>query len=237
MDKHCLKPGIVIFGIGIAFVLVSFYIWKENMRTQSNHVFVSVYLASKSLEVNKVNHDKARLLLEREGRNVRVVNGSYKGTRELSFLLSSDSAADHADNLDIALQLGLLFSQKSVLEVCNDNTAYLHFINNASIEKLGIFTEVNKELAIDSDAYTHEPVSDRYFVVRWVMTGKVKWWNDSKGYGFIEASDGSPDVFAHYTAIPGEGFKTLREGATVSFDLVDHAKGPMAANISYIETV
>lgn len=60
--------------------------------------------------------------------------------------------------------------------------------------------------------------------------GRVKWFNDSKGYGFIEQENG-PDVFVHYSAIQGEGFKNLREGQEVLFEIVEGAKGPQAANV------
>jgi cold shock protein len=60
--------------------------------------------------------------------------------------------------------------------------------------------------------------------------GTVKWFNDSKGFGFIE-QDGGKDVFVHHTAIQAEGFKTLAEGARVSFEIVDGPKGPAAANV------
>ncbi len=60
--------------------------------------------------------------------------------------------------------------------------------------------------------------------------GTVKWFNDSKGFGFIEQDNG-PDVFAHFSAITGDGFKSLSEGARVSFDVVDGQKGPQASNI------
>ena len=61
-------------------------------------------------------------------------------------------------------------------------------------------------------------------------TGTVKWFNDKKGYGFISTESGK-DVFAHFSAIVGEGFKTLAEGQKVEFDLTDGKKGPQAENI------
>ena len=60
--------------------------------------------------------------------------------------------------------------------------------------------------------------------------GTVKWFNDSKGFGFIEQSDG-PDVFVHFSAIEGDGFKTLNEGQKVSFEVTDGPKGPQASNV------
>lgn len=61
--------------------------------------------------------------------------------------------------------------------------------------------------------------------------GKVKWFNETKGYGFIEHENGS-DVFVHHTSILGEGFKTLREGEEVEFQIEDSAKGPKAVSVS-----
>ena len=61
-------------------------------------------------------------------------------------------------------------------------------------------------------------------------TGTVKWFNDSKGYGFITQTNGA-DVFVHYSAIVGEGFKTLAEGQEVEFDMIDSGKGPQASNV------
>lgn len=61
--------------------------------------------------------------------------------------------------------------------------------------------------------------------------GSVKWFNESKGYGFITADEGK-DVFVHYSAIQGEGFKTLHEGEKVSFEIVNGEKGPQAANVT-----
>lgn len=60
--------------------------------------------------------------------------------------------------------------------------------------------------------------------------GTVKWFNDAKGFGFIE-QDGGKDVFVHHTAIQMDGFKSLKEGERVVFDVVDGAKGPAAANV------
>ena len=61
--------------------------------------------------------------------------------------------------------------------------------------------------------------------------GKVKWFNDAKGFGFIEQEDGGKDIFVHFSTIQEEGFKTLREGQEVSFDVVEGPKGPQATNV------
>jgi len=65
------------------------------------------------------------------------------------------------------------------------------------------------------------------------MNGKIKWFNESKGFGFITREDGV-DVFVHYTAIQGNGFKTLSEGQSVSFEIADGPKGPKAINVTKI---
>lgn len=64
-----------------------------------------------------------------------------------------------------------------------------------------------------------------------VLEGRVKWFNAAKGYGFIEREDGE-DVFVHFTAINGEGYKTLEEGQTVQFEIVQGQRGPQAANVT-----
>ena len=61
-------------------------------------------------------------------------------------------------------------------------------------------------------------------------TGTVKWFNERKGFGFIKLENGE-DVFVHYSSLQGEGFKTLKEGEKVEFDIVQGAKGPQAANV------
>ena len=63
------------------------------------------------------------------------------------------------------------------------------------------------------------------------MNGKVKWFNDQKGYGFIKPEDGSPDVFVHHSVIQGQGFKSLQENQKVEFDITPSDKGPKAANV------
>jgi CspA family cold shock protein len=64
-----------------------------------------------------------------------------------------------------------------------------------------------------------------------MATGKIKWFNDAKGFGFIEQDNGEADVFVHFSAIKGEGYKTLREGQAVEFDIERDAKGLRAANV------
>lgn len=64
--------------------------------------------------------------------------------------------------------------------------------------------------------------------------GTVKWFNDGKGFGFISQEDGGPDVFVHHSAITGDGFKTLAEGAAVEYEVQMEAKGARAANVTVI---
>lgn len=63
-------------------------------------------------------------------------------------------------------------------------------------------------------------------------SGKVKWFNNAKGYGFIECDGGDRDVFVHYTAIQEDGYRTLKEGQPVEFDLKQGPRGPQAENVT-----
>ena len=63
------------------------------------------------------------------------------------------------------------------------------------------------------------------------QTGKIKWFNDAKGFGFVTPDDGSKDVFVHFSSIQGEGFKSLAEGDRVEFEVQPSDKGPKAANV------
>ncbi|MDQ6888014.1 MAG: cold-shock protein [Gemmatimonadota bacterium] len=65
------------------------------------------------------------------------------------------------------------------------------------------------------------------------ITGTVKWFNDAKGFGFI-SREGGPDVFVHFSAIQGNGFKSLQEGDQVQFEIVQGQKGPQAANVTKV---
>lgn len=64
-----------------------------------------------------------------------------------------------------------------------------------------------------------------------MQTGTVKWFNEAKGFGFIVPNDGTKDVFVHYTGIDAKGFRTLKEGQLVEYNLVDGPKGPQAADV------
>ena len=66
-------------------------------------------------------------------------------------------------------------------------------------------------------------------------TGKVKWFNNQKGYGFITPEDGSKDLFVHYSAVLGDGYKSLEEGESVNFEMSESDKGPKAINVTKVK--
>ena len=71
-------------------------------------------------------------------------------------------------------------------------------------------------------------------VLQQMATGVVKWFSDEKGFGFITPDDGGQDAFVHFSAIQGDGFRTLTEGAKVEYELGESAKGPQATNVRLI---
>ncbi len=68
-----------------------------------------------------------------------------------------------------------------------------------------------------------------------MSTGKVKWFSNAKGFGFIQAEDAEKDIFVHYSSIDGEGYKSLSEGDAVQFELVEGPKGPKAEKVTRVE--
>jgi CspA family cold shock protein len=84
------------------------------------------------------------------------------------------------------------------------------------------------------DSKTIPGLSNPFFVEGFICmaTGTVKWFNDAKGFGFITPDDGSEDLFAHFSAISMNGFKTLKEGQKVSFEVTQGPKGKQASNIN-----
>jgi CspA family cold shock protein len=100
-------------------------------------------------------------------------------------------------------------------QLLNTSKRYIQFVHNGS--------ERNRPHNCATGSHNAQGVVT-------MAEGTVKWFNDSKGFGFIE-QDGGKDVFVHHTAILADGFKSLQEGERVSFDVVDGAKGPAAANV------
>jgi CspA family cold shock protein len=92
-------------------------------------------------------------------------------------------------------------------------------MRNQSLSGYGAFRSLDNQFSQESDMRT---------------TGKVKWFNDAKGFGFITPDGGDKDCFVHYSSIQGNGFKTLAEGEPVEFDLVQGQKGPAAENVTKV---
>ena len=107
-----------------------------------------------------------------------------------------------------------------------------------SIDKVSIKTEhTGPQVCVFLFFYSNKVYTTKKIPIREMekkmAEGTVKWFNDSKGFGFIEQDNG-PDVFAHFSAIEGDGFKSLAEGDRVSFDVTEGQKGPQAAAIRKI---
>ena len=96
---------------------------------------------------------------------------------------------------------------------------------------LKIFSGDRKILFDKAIKVWDNPADIKFLEVGITMQGTVKWFNSSKGYGFITSNEVQDDVFVHYTAIEGEGYKTLNEGDEVSFEIVQGKKGPTATNV------
>jgi CspA family cold shock protein len=88
----------------------------------------------------------------------------------------------------------------------------------------------------DDNIFSWHGSAEDFRRIKCMQNGKVKWFNNEKGYGFIEV-EGGDDVFVHFTAIQGEGFKTLEEGQEVSFEIVEGSRGPQAANVNKVTTI
>jgi CspA family cold shock protein len=88
-----------------------------------------------------------------------------------------------------------------------------------------VFTEIGLKLGVFTFLYFSGDTMSK-------ATGTVKWFNEEKGFGFITQDNGGSDVFVHFRAIQGEGFKTLAEGQQVTFDIEQGPKGPQAANVN-----
>src|SRR3954467_12978691 len=113
-------------------------------------------------------------------------------------------------------------------------TAYLAFFLTVCCRDgythLGAGKPASKaEAAHSRSFFMFRPIARQESTMR--ITGKVKWFNNAKGYGFIER-DGGSDVFVHFSAVQGNGFRTLEEGQAVEFEIVDGPKGPQAGNVT-----
>jgi CspA family cold shock protein len=103
------------------------------------------------------------------------------------------------------------------------------FLQNVLLTRTPVLIHSAQFVLIAAMHILFRPKSHRQKETR--VQGTVKWFNNSKGYGFIGREDG-PDVFVHYSAIVGDGYRTLQEGDPVEFEIVQGPKGPQAANVA-----
>lgn len=133
----------------------------------TNKVFVSAYRSEALDSINKANHAVALDMLRREGVAFTTIIGVWQGIREESFLLQAASARDHALNLHIALSLARLFKQDAVLEVGNDNAAYLYRLKGAestSPEYIGHMSEIPQ---LDAESQLgYSIINGRYYGIK-----------------------------------------------------------------------
>ena len=124
--------------------------------------------------------------------------------------------------MHVELALPALFIMHFLLVVC---------FRLAPLQGATRLTSINQSMGKPAGFRVRSTESLGGFVVMSRITGKVKWFNNSKGYGFIE-QPGSSDIFVHYSAIQGDGFKTLEEGQEVEFEVTQGPKGPQAEKVT-----
>jgi CspA family cold shock protein len=119
------------------------------------------------------------------------------------------------------LSRALVEFTSSILIRCRCGKASWSTFNGPELKATGLFLWMNQDKLIQ---WLQGRRSSK------MIEGTVKWFSDAKGFGFIEQADG-PDVFVHFSAIEGDGFKTLNEGQRVTFEVTDGPKGPQASNL------
>ncbi len=133
---------------------------------KTNKVFFSVYNADKTESVNFNRHEKFKGFLDAEGISYVELIGVYKGVKELSLLLQSTDIREHESNLQRAIEFGRNYGQESILEVHNDDTAILHYLDSGyRTDMVGKLRVTTKEDAETRSSYSYEPNSGLYMVI------------------------------------------------------------------------